>query len=409
MQLVFPKKLEPLFHRPNDIRHILLEGGRGGGKSHTVAEFLLLEGLRRPIRVLCGREIQKSISESVHTLLRDKIDKYAYPYIVTEKSIKSSNGSEFIFVGLKDHTVNSIKSYEGIDIFWGEEAQTFSKRSLDILIPTIRGEGSYFIWTMNRFEEADPIFERLIHKKRKDVMHLSIQYFENKKCPQELIDEAEICKQTSPEDYAHIWLGEPLSQSSKAILNRNSVLQAMQRNIEAVGQIEVGVDVARFGDDTTQFYKRKGLKTIEEKSFKGMDTFDVANEADAFSQDAQTIKVDDTGVGGGVSDNLIHKNRPVQMINFGGSAKDKDKYPNTISEMWFEFRELIEKEEIQLPDDRELLQQLTSRRYTFDTRGRRIVESKDEFKKRYGKSPDKADALLLCFYNNYSTIGISFF
>jgi hypothetical protein len=97
------------------------------------------------------------------------------------------------------------------------------------------------------------------------------------------------------------------------------------------------------------------------------------------------------------------------MINFGGSAKDKDKYPNTISEMWFEFKELIDKEEIQIPDDRELLQQLTSRRYTFDTRGRRIVESKDDFKKRYGKSPDKADALLLCFYNNYSTIGISFF
>jgi phage terminase large subunit len=262
---------------------------------------------------------------------------------------------------------------------------------------------------MNRFEEADPIFERLIHKKRKDVMHLSIQYFENKKCPQELIDEAEICKQTSPEDYAHIWLGEPLSQSSKAILNRNSVLQAMQRNIEAVGQVEVGVDVARFGDDTTQFYKRKGLKVIGDKSYKGLDTFEVANEADAFSEEAQTIKVDDTGVGGGVSDNLIHKNRPVQMINFGGSAKDKDKYPNTISEMWFEFKELIDKEEIQIPDDRELLQQLTSRRYTFDTRGRRIVESKDDFKKRYGKSPDKADALLLCFYNNYSTIGISFF
>ena len=409
MQLVFPKKLEPLFHRPKEIRHILIEGGRGGGKSHTVAEFLLLEGLRRPIRVLCGREIQKSISESVHTLLRDKIDKYAYPYIVTEKSIKSKNGSEFVFVGLKDHTVNSIKSYEGIDIFWGEESQSFSKRSLDILIPTIRGEGSYFIWTMNRFEEADPIFERLIHKKRQDVLHLSIQYFENKKCPQELIDEAEICKQTSPEDYAHIWLGEPLSQSSKAILNRNSVLQAMQRNIEAVGQIEVGVDVARFGDDTTQFYKRKGLKVIGDKSYKGLDTFEVANEADAFSEEAQTIKVDDTGVGGGVSDNLIHKNRPVQMINFGGSAKDKDKYPNTISEMWFEFKELIDKEEIQIPDDRELLQQLTSRRYTFDTRGRRIVESKDDFKKRYGKSPDKADALLLCFYNNYSTIGIAFF
>jgi phage terminase large subunit len=409
MQLVFPKKLEPLFHRPNDIRHVLIEGGRGGGKSHTVAEFLLLEGLKKPIRVLCGREVQKSISESVHTLLRDKINKYGYPYIVTEKSIKAKNGTTFIFAGIKDHTIDSIKSYEGVDVFWGEEAQSFSKRSLDVLIPTIRGEGSYFIWTMNRFEEADPIFDRLIHKKRNDVMRLTIQYYENKKCPQESIDEAEMCKQTSPEDYAHIWLGEPMSQSDRAVINRLDVLRAMERNTEPEGQIEVGVDVARFGTDTTQFYKRKGLKVIDERNYKGMDTFDVSNEAFVFSEDAHEIKVDDTGVGGGVSDNLTHKGRNVQMINFGGSPKDKDKYPNTISEMWFEFRELLQTEEVDLPDDRELLQQLTSRLYKFDVKGRRVIESKEDYKKRYGKSPDKADALLLCYYSIYSNATLTFF
>lgn len=407
MERKYPEKLKPLFFKPENIRHVLIEGGRGGGKSHTIAEYLLIIGMTKKLRILCGREVQKSLKDSVHTLLSDKIDSLRLPYIATQNSIKClKTGTEFLFTGLKDHTVNSIKSFEGIDIFWGEEAQAFSKKSLDILIPTIRKEGSYFIWSMNRFEEQDPIYDLLIHKNRKDVLHLVINYPDNPHCPDEIKTEAEICKINSPDDYEHIWLGQPMTQGDRCILSRALVRQAMDRTIKPEGAMESGIDVARFGSDTTQFYKRHGLKVIAEKQMLQKDTVDVSNEAHEFINGSSNTKVDDTGVGGGVSDQLIHKGDNITMINFGGSPKDKDKYPNTISEMWFEFKELLESEEVDLPDDRELLQQLTSRQYKFDTKGRRMVESKDDFKKRYGKSPDKADALLLCFYNAYSTISV---
>ena len=408
MNLKFPKKLEPLFHESKRKRHTLIEGGRGGGKSHTVAEFLLIEGLKKTTRILCGREVQKSIAESVHTLLSDKINKYNYPYEIIKNQIKSKvNGSVFLFCGLKDHTVHSIKSYEGIDVFWGEEAQAFTKRSIDILIPTIRKPDSYCVWSMNRFEESDPIYDALILQKRTDVLHLVINYYDNIHCPEILKKEAAICKANNQNDYLHIWEGHPQTQGDNMILSRVNVRDAMDRSIEPEGAIEGGLDVARFGTDSTMFYKRKGLKIIEEKQFYKLDTVGVSNEANVFFDKAEAIKVDDTGVGGGVSDQLLSMGQNVVMVNFGGKAKDSNKYPNVISEMWFEFADMIN--EIDIPDDRELLQQLTSRQYKFDTKGRRKVESKDDFKKRYGKSPDKADALLLCFYNSNSGFNVSFF
>ncbi len=198
-----------------------------------------------------------------------------------------------------------------------------------------------------------------------------------------------------------------MSQGDNCILSREKVKAAMERDIPPEGAIQGGVDVARFGVDTTMIYKRKGMKIIQEKQLAKADTVEVTNYAYDMLAEAQKIKVDDTGVGGGVSDQLLAKGAQVDMINFGGKPKDSDKYPNIISEMWFEFAEQID--EIDLPDDRELLQQLTSRQYKFDSKGRRVVESKDDFKKRYGKSPDKADALLLAFYDPMVDISISFF
>jgi len=406
MELVFPRPLEPLFHKPKHIRHILIEGGRGGGKSHTVAEFLLIEALRAKKRILCAREIQKSISESVHHLLNEKINIRKYPYTVYANAFRGNNASDFSFCGVRDHTVSSIKSYEGVDIFWGEESQTFTKKSLDIVIPTIRKEGSYFIWTMNRFDDADPILEYMAG--RDDVMFIKVNYPENPHCTEEIRKEAELCKKKNYDDYLHIWMGEAVKQGDNSIIRRDYVDQAMKRNVEPEGKVFIGVDVARFGDDTTVIYKRKGLKVIQAKEMQKKDTVVVANEASAMGDLEATYNVDDTGVGGGVSDNLVHKGHMVNMVNNGGVPMDKDKYPNVISEMWFMFADLLESQEIEIPDDRELMQQLTMRRYKFDTKGRRCVESKDDFKKRYGHSPDKADALLLCFYQNVGSIDFMF-
>ena len=102
-----------------------MHGGRGGGKSHGVAEVLLDMAARNPLRVLCAREIQKSMRDSVHRLLKDKVVKLGLHgfYEVLDNEIRGANGSLFLFAGLQSHTVDSIKSFEGVDIVWVEEAR----------------------------------------------------------------------------------------------------------------------------------------------------------------------------------------------------------------------------------------------------------------------------------------------
>lgn len=136
----FPRKLEPLFV---SARYKVVHGGRGGGKSWAFARALLLKGMQRKMRILCTREVQKSIKDSVHRLISDQIKllglENVYEVLATEIRNKK-NGSEFIFAGLGEMTVDSIKSYEGCDVVWVEEGQTIRDRSWQILIPTIRKE-----------------------------------------------------------------------------------------------------------------------------------------------------------------------------------------------------------------------------------------------------------------------------
>ena len=139
----FPLKLQTLF-QPS--RYKVLYGGRGGAKSWGVARALLIKAAQSPLRILCAREFQTSIKDSVHKLLCDQIDSLGLQsfYEITQTSIRGKNGTEFSFVGLKNNVAN-IKSYEGVDICWVEEAQTTSRLSWNVLIPTIRKEGSE-IW-----------------------------------------------------------------------------------------------------------------------------------------------------------------------------------------------------------------------------------------------------------------------
>ena len=133
----FPKKLQFLF-KPK--RYKVAYGGRGSAKSWSYARALILKAADSRIRILCTREVQKSIKDSVHKLLSDQIEELGLSgkFQILETEIRGHNGSEILFAGLSSHTVESIKSYEGVDIVWIEEAQTVSKKSWDILIPTIR-------------------------------------------------------------------------------------------------------------------------------------------------------------------------------------------------------------------------------------------------------------------------------
>jgi phage terminase large subunit len=399
-EIVLAKAYKPLFE--TKWRHIAYYGGRAAGKSQATAYAMLLRGRQSKLRILCTREFQNSIADSVHKLLKDLIEKHGFTdYEVQRETIRNTiTGTEFIFKGLRKDS-QAIKSLEGIDICWVEEAQSITKSSIDILIPTIRKEGSQLIWTFNRIHELDPVYVELCMKPEPDtyIAHVNSDTLEEiGQLPQVMIDEREKMKRNEPALYAHVWLGQPLAQGDNSIIGREAILEAMNREVDDEGVIEVGVDVARMGNDRTEFVMRKGLREIARQTFTKLRTTEVCDHLEAFVDYDKTVllKIDDTGVGGGVTDEMIKRGYNVMAINFGAKASDPDKYPNLISEAWFYMAEIMPTISLQMDND--LLMELSSRQWVMDNKGRRGVEGKDQYKKRGFRSPDKADATILCFY-----------
>lgn len=204
----FPKCFKGFF-KPT--RYKIAYGGRGSGKSWAAARSLLLQGSSQPLRILCAREIQKSIKQSVHTLLNDQIQALGLGdfYQVLETEIRGSNGTQFNFAGLAQHTVESIKSIEGCDIVWVEEGQTVSKKSWDILIPTIRKPGSEIWVTFNPDVDNDDTYQRFVVNPPPNALVVNMNYNDNPWFPIELENERLHCFNTrSKSDYQNIWEGK---------------------------------------------------------------------------------------------------------------------------------------------------------------------------------------------------------
>lgn len=205
-----------------DWRMLGLRGGRGSGKSLSVATALILRAAREPLRILCAREVQESIRDSVKRDLDDAIERLGLGEFFTSTltEIRGANGSLFIFAGLRTN-VSSIKSMSGIDICWVEEAQTVSRYSLDVLLPTVRKPGSQLIFTWNPRTEDSPI-EVLFHPDnlppRSKV--LNVNYDMNPWFPDVLREQMEHMRQHDPEQYAHIFLGQ-FEKRSDAQVFRN--------------------------------------------------------------------------------------------------------------------------------------------------------------------------------------------
>ena len=223
----FPPKLEFLFQ---PARFKVCYGGRGGAKSWGFARALLVMAAARPLRILCTREVQKSIKDSVHKLLGDQIQQIelGYFYEVLATTIKGKNGSEFIFSGLADQTVESIKSYEGIDIVWVEEAQVVSKRSWVILIPTIRKNDSEIWVSFNPELDTDETYRRFVVDPPPNAVVVKIGYADNPWFPRVLEEERLYCQRTQPEDYGNIWEGNCRAAVSGAIY-ANELTQAQEK------------------------------------------------------------------------------------------------------------------------------------------------------------------------------------
>lgn len=350
-------------------RYIIFYGGRSSGKSQSVARALLIRGRQSKLRILCTREIQNTIKDSVHKLLKDIIEQNGYTdYMVTNDSIINRvTGTEFLFRGLRNN-IMEIKSTEGVDICWVEEAQSITESSLNILTPTIRKPGSQLIFTFNRLNELDPVYVRFVVNKPSNAYVRKVNFDVLQSAgllPDVIADEIENDK-NDPSTYAHKWLGEPLSQNDAAIISRDATLEAMQRVIEDDGAVIVGADIARLGNDRIVFWKRKGLKTIDTKQYSKLRTPDTCDRLEQFLNFDKTVevRVDDTGVGGGVTDEMMKRGYNTVAINFGSVAQDKDKYPNWISEAWFHMADIMS--DVQLPYDSDLLMELSTRLWKQD-------------------------------------------
>ena len=207
-------------------RYKVLYGGRGGLKSWGMARALLLIASKpdmfwrkdsKPVRVLCAREFQNSIAESVHALLATQIELMGLPgFEIQRTTIRHGNGSEFIFVGLR-HNVSAIKSLEGVDILWCEEAEAITNQSWDIAIPTIRKPGSEIWVSFNPALDTDATYQRFVVQPPPSARVEKYNYKQNKWLPKELAEQAEFDRQHRPDEYRHIWMGEPRSSVEGAI------------------------------------------------------------------------------------------------------------------------------------------------------------------------------------------------
>lgn len=232
----WPEKLLPLMDLANRKRYYVAYGGRGSAKSWSFARALLLQGRGQPLRILCAREVQRTIADSVHRLLSDQITMLGLQnwYTIQDASIVGRNGAEFLFAGLRAMDAAKIKSYEGVDIAWVEEAQTVSKKSWDVLIPTIRAEKSEIWVTFNPELDTDDTYQRFVVNRPESAWVQKVTWLDNPWFPEVLEAERKRLEKMDPESHAHVWGGAPRTVVEGAIYAKEVTSMVEDRRVTRV-------------------------------------------------------------------------------------------------------------------------------------------------------------------------------
>ena len=228
----FPAKLKCLFE-PAHARYRVLYGGRGGSKSWNIARALLLKGCEQSIRVLCAREYQTSIKDSVHKLLCDQIFALGIEahYEITERTIRGTvQDTEFIFVGVKNNT-NNVKSIEGIDICWVEEAQSVSPNSWNVLVPTIRKADSEIWISFNPELPTDETWKRFVMNPPENAVVQKVNWSDNPYFPEVLDLERRALQGRDMEAYNNVWEGIPRQTVNGAIFAKEVTMAELEGRI----------------------------------------------------------------------------------------------------------------------------------------------------------------------------------
>ena len=228
-------------------RYKCVFGGRGSGKSFSIAQLLVLKAFKEPTRILCAREIQRSISDSVLQLLGDTVTRLGLNdfFDVQKSQIIGRNGSRFLFLGLSNN-ISKVKSYEGLDVCWVEEAESVSYTSWETLIPTVRKKGSEIWVSFNPNDEMDDTYQRFVVNPPPNAYVKKVNYNQNPWFPEELEKERLYLKDKNEDLYNHVWEGEVLSNRdgayyAKFIPNDQIIDFAVEPNIPVDSYWDLGV------------------------------------------------------------------------------------------------------------------------------------------------------------------------
>lgn len=430
------------------VRYVGAWGGRGSGKSHELAGKAVEEMVADPdCSVVCIREIQKSLALSAKKLIEAKIVEFGVSHLfdVLKTEIRRIGGTGVcIFQGMQDHTADSVKSLEGFNIAWVEEAQSLSQRSMDLLRPTIRAEGSQIWFSWNPRRRGDAV-ERLLRGpkgSRKDAIVVRANYTDNPFLPETLRKEAADDKENNPDGFAHTWLGDYENVGSKVVIPAAWVQSAIglveKLGIEVTGKRYAALDVAggEDGGDENAFAVRKGIELISVDAWNGLDTSLTTNKATVMAINAGINEAyyDSVGVGEGVTGEWAAMGRRGEQPKglswhpwSGGAAvlnpdqrieptnpespRNKNQYQNLKAQGWFSLRKRFEnahKAARGLPHDPEhmisipkdlpdLIQveaELTQPQHKTSGTGKTMVDKQPDD----ARSPNLADAINMAYF-----------
>ena len=239
--------------------HYVIYGGRGSSKSiNTGLRLLHYARVNKNSFIVCAREVQKSIADSNHRLLARLIDELGWGrfFNVQRDAIIGVNGSRFAFKGLSESfkTALGIRSMEGIDILWVEEADTITQKTLDLVLPTMREEGSFIIWTFNPQQPDDPVYQMFVANKHPDAAVRQVNYKDNPFFTKRQERERARHEQEKPHTYAHIWLGETLTAVEGAMWTYQDIKFIEPKKApEAYDQVWVSIDPATMTDKNADY------------------------------------------------------------------------------------------------------------------------------------------------------------
>ncbi len=439
------------------IRNRILYGGRASSKSWDAAGFIIFLASNFKIRVLCARQFQNKIEESVYSLLKIQIERFGLQdqfRILDNKIVHKVTGSEFLFYGLWRH-ISEIKSLEGIDICWLEEAHALTKEQWEVLEPTVRKEGSQFWIIFNPMLSTDFAWRRFVVNPPRGTIRRMINYTENPFLSQTMKDVISSAKEEDEDEFNHIYLGVPRDDDDAAVIKRTWIMAALDAHIalgiEPSGRKRIGFDVADNGPDKNAMVYTHGPVSLWSDLWKGGEHELLKSATRVWHEAAQRgadVMADSIGVGASVGAKMNELNaieletarkegrQPIRISHAGFNAgaavskpdaiyarshpprSNKDMFANAKAQEWWNiadrFRDTfnavrnghpIKPDQLiaissEMPNLPQLIDELATPKRDYDNAGKVKVESKKDMAKanRVGgprPSPNLADAYIM--------------